>query len=105
MALNQSQRPQFYEGQYLGAADLNSVVEHTRNLQARHGLGAHTWGIAIGLELKEVTQPGTNQLSIYLQPGFAWDGFGRQIVVLEPTPIPATLFESFRHISSDETKG
>src|SRR5260221_396689 len=92
---NQSQRPQFYENEYLGAGDLTAIVEYSRVQQERHALGAHTWGIAMGLQLKEKAQPGgTGQVDMYIQPGYAWDGFGRPIVVLAPYKIPAGLFSS-----------
>lgn len=92
---NQAQRPQFYENEYLGAEDLNAAVEYNRLQQERHALGAHTWGIAMGLQLKEKAQlGGTGQVDTYIQPGYAWDGFGRPIVVLAPYKIPAGLFSS-----------
>ena len=42
--MDQNVRPDFYEGQYLGAEDLDGVVDYDRVQRARHGLGAHTWG-------------------------------------------------------------
>ncbi len=94
MPTNQSQRPRFYENQYLGAEDLSDIVEYDRIQQARHLLGAHSWGIAMGLQLKEKTSPG-GQIEMYIQPGYAWDGFGRPIVVLSPYKLPAEKFKSF----------
>jgi hypothetical protein len=47
--MNQIDRPRFFEGQYLGAADLAACVDYTRIRSARHELGAHVWGIAAGL--------------------------------------------------------
>jgi hypothetical protein len=101
MVSNQSQRPRFFENQYLGAADLTEIVDYERIQQARHILGAHTWGIAIGLQLKSKAAPG-GQLDMYIQPGYAWDGFGRAIVVLTPYKIPPTLFQSFLDDSSPD---
>src|SRR6266566_3006098 len=95
MVINQSQRPQFYQNQYLGAEDLAAIVEYNRIRNAQHDLGAHTWGIAIGLELKE--KPSTtsgDQVDMYISPGYAWDGFGRPIVVLSPYKIPPERFKS-----------
>ena len=51
--------PRFYEGQYLAAADLTAAVDYTRTQRARMLLGAHRWGIALGLDLMEV--PGTER--------------------------------------------
>jgi hypothetical protein len=94
MVAKQAERPQFYEGQYLGAADLTAVVEHALVGRARHDLGAHTWGIAAGLQLQEVEGAG-GQIVLYILPGYAWDAFGRPIVMLAPYTIPAELFKSY----------
>ncbi len=73
---NQNQRPLFFEGQYLGAEDLTAAVAYARTQQARHALGAHTWGIAAGLQLTEKDSPaGGGQVDTYIQPGYAWDGW------------------------------
>ena len=39
MAANHTQRPKFYEEQYLGAADLTAAVDYGRIQQARHRVG------------------------------------------------------------------
>jgi len=89
----QGERPRFYEGQYLGADDLSALVSYLRTAEARHSLGGHTWGIAIGLQLTERTAPGgPKRVEVTLQPGFAWDGFGRPIANGRPTRLPEDLF-------------
>jgi hypothetical protein len=89
----QDQRPNFYEGQFLAAEDLAAIVDYLRGAQARHALGAHTWGIAIGLYLLERPAPGAaDHREIILTPGVAWDGYGRAIVVTRPTRLPEDLF-------------
>jgi hypothetical protein len=89
----QDQRPRYYEGQFLTAADLDAAVAYQRVAQARHTLGAHTWGIAAGLTLRERAAPGAaNRVEVILTPGLAWDGFGRAIVVDRPTRIAEDLF-------------
>ena len=94
----QSQRPRFYEGQYLGAADLTALVAYIRRLAAQHALGAHAWGIAVGLNLVEKPSPaGNNQVDVFITPGYAWDGFGRPIIVLAPYRIPADLFQEITY--------
>ena len=87
-------RPRFYEGQYLAAADLTAAVDYTRTQRARMLLGAHRWGIALGLDLMEVPGPNAS-LDVVIQPGYAWDGFGRPIVVPEPAKLSTALFSSF----------
>jgi hypothetical protein len=95
VSMEQSQRPDFYEGQYLGAADLDLLANFARYQVARHALGAHVWGIAIGLELKERPALGGSGMDVFLQPGLAYDGFGREILVREAIAVPAELFEAF----------
>lgn len=84
-------RPRFFEGQYLGAEDLSAAVDYSRIQMACHALGAHTWGIAIGLQLKETHLPG-GRVDVHILPGYAWDGFGRPIVMLAPHKIQEALF-------------
>ena len=84
------QRPRFYEGQYLEAADLDAAVDYSRAQLARILIGAHRWGIALGLDLHEVPGP-NNTLDVFVQPGYAC----RPVVVLEPYKLPASLFAQF----------
>lgn len=90
MALN-PERPSFFAGEYLDAEDLTAVVDYARTQQARFSLGAHTWGIATGLQLKETALPG-GAVSMYVLPGYAFDGYGRPIVVLSPYQIHEERF-------------
>lgn len=104
----QDLRPRFYEGQYLGAADLSTIVSYLRTAQARHALGAHTWGIAIGLQLTEKPAPGGDKrVEVTLQPGFAWDGFARPIANARPTRLDENLFADipFHPVLDDVTAG
>src|SRR5262245_41082651 len=101
MAVDQDVRPSFFQGQYLGPEDLTAAVDYERIQLARHSLGAHTWGIAIGLQLIEKPSPeGNKQVDVFLQPGYAWDGFGRAIVVLAPYKIPSELFQGIVYDAS-----
>jgi hypothetical protein len=92
MSTKQLMRPQFFEGQYLGAEDLTATLDYARLSDARHALGAHTWGIAAGLALKEVDGPG-GEVLVFIQPGFAWDGYGRPIIMLTPATVPSELLK------------
>ncbi|MCK9621367.1 MAG: tail fiber domain-containing protein [Methylobacter sp.] len=94
MSSSQNQRPRFFQGQYLGAEDLSAAVDYSRIQMARHTLGAHSWGIATGLQIKEKKLAG-DQIEIYVMPGYAWDGFGRPITLLAPYKIPTELFKSY----------
>src|SRR5262249_37749220 len=97
----QDRRPRFYEGQYLSAEDLAAIVEYFRANGSRHALGGHTWGIAMGLPLLERNAPGAaGRKEVVLQPGFAWDGFGRPLVVAQPTRLPESLFAGIPYSSA-----
>jgi hypothetical protein len=104
MAVSQTQRPKFYEEQFLGASDLTAAVDYGRTQLARHSLGGHTWGITIGLQLAETPQPG-GTVSVHLLPGYAWDGYGRPIVVLSPYRIPEEKFGQFKFDPAIDTTG
>lgn len=88
------QRPRFYEGQFLGAADLTAAVDYGRSQLSRVLLGAHRWGIALGLDLVDVTGPNAT-VDVFVNPGFGWDGFGRPLLVTTPTKLDATQFAQF----------
>src|SRR5215471_2660600 len=101
MPVEQDQRPSFYQQQYLGPEDLTSTVEYSRIRLARHSLGAHTWGLAIGIQVIEKPSPaGNNQVDVFLTPGYAWDGFGRPIVLLARYKIPPQLFQNIVYDAS-----
>jgi hypothetical protein len=93
--MDQNERPRFYEGQYLGAGDLSAASLYGRVAQARHALGAHTWGIAIGLDLVERKLP-SGEVQVTVAPGMAWDGYARPVVVLAPALLGADHFRNFQ---------
>jgi hypothetical protein len=80
---DQTVRPLFYDGEYLGADDLQAAVSYGRAGQARHALGAHLFGIAVGFELVERPLTG-DDVEMVLTPGLAWDGYGRALVAPAP---------------------
>src|SRR5262245_46467091 len=93
MATIFAERPRFFEGQYLGADDLQSFLNYVREQDARHLLGAHTWGIVTGMELVSSTSPG-GTLDYFLTPGIAIDGYGRMIVIAATYRLTTELFTS-----------
>ncbi|MFW2438535.1 MAG: hypothetical protein ACN4GR_04105 [Arenicellales bacterium] len=90
MSQKYAERPHFYEGQYLGADDFNKLQQYLNDKQRRHALGMHSWGIVAGLELTE--QVIGSDTVVYLQPGYAVDGYGRSVSVKEPYQMPPDLF-------------
>ena len=114
-------RLHYYERQYLGASDLEDQQSYLRDMRRRHNLGHHTWGIITGLELTEVPVAGDpTAVDVYVQPGMAIDGFGREIIVMAPVKLDSLLFDSFanqqhrevcegrdrtRHVAEDDELG
>jgi hypothetical protein len=93
--MDQSERPRFFEGQYLGADDLSAGLDYGRVQNARHTLAAHTWGIAIGLDLIERALP-AGGVDVTIAPGISWDGYARAVVVLAPAKLSADKFANIQ---------
>src|SRR6266536_433990 len=91
------------EGIWAASAALNHpglppAVHLRQSPQARHVLGAHTWGIAIGLQMVEKPSPArNNQVDVFVTPGYAWDGFGRTLVALAPYKVSPSLFQDIAY--------
>lgn len=82
-------RPLFIDGAILGAGDLTALEQLDRDRDARATRHLHTPGIGAGLELTKQTPPGQSGfVEVTLQPGYAIDGTGRELVV--PTVLPVT---------------
>ncbi|MBK7916053.1 MAG: hypothetical protein IPJ94_07305 [Chloroflexi bacterium] len=88
-------RPNYYQGQFLGAQDFNDELAYHRDMRRRHNLGPHTWGIVVGLELVEKPKESGTGVDLFLQPGMAVDGYGREIIVLHPTQLSPSTFLRF----------
>src|SRR5580692_59734 len=93
------ERLNYYEGEFLGAIDFQDEQEYHRDMRRRHNIGQHTWGIVTGLELAQApngNMDGANtEVDVYLQPGMAVDGFGREIVALSQMQLTASMFQAF----------
>jgi hypothetical protein len=91
-----TERPLFFEGQYLGADDLTAIINYVRANFSRENIGHHSWGIVAGLNL--VAQAITDTaVDYFIQPGVAVDGFGRIVVITSPARITS---EKFLNMSS-----
>ena len=88
-------RPNYYQGQFLGAQDFNDELAYHRDMRRRHNLGPHTWGIVVGLELVEKPKESGTGVDVFLQPGTAVDGYGREIIVLHSTQLSPSDFLRF----------
>lgn len=97
MAGDRIERLHYFQRQFLGATDFEDQQDYHRCMRQRHHLGPHTWGVVTGLRLVEVESEGGSGIDVYVLPGLAVDGFGREILVLEPHRLDAQLFERFRN--------
>jgi hypothetical protein len=96
MATDEILRLHYYERQYLGASDLEDQQTYLRDMRRRHNVAHHVWGIVTGLDLVEVPVAGDpTAVDVFIQPGMAIDGFGREIIVLAPSKLDPALFASF----------
>lgn len=89
------ERLNYYQRQYLGATDFKAEQAYHRDMRRRHNLGQHTWGIVVGLELVEKPKEDSSGVDVYVQPGMAIDGFGREIILTEPFKLSGAQFDAF----------
>jgi hypothetical protein len=103
------ERPVFFEGQILGALDLDATVGYSRDQVARHERYLHTWGIAEGLKLSpkpkqlEISGATYDYQEIWLSAGLAIDGRGREIVVPEDFRLSESDFDQLNVAINDPT--
>jgi hypothetical protein len=94
--LTDIERLNYYEGEFLGAVDFQAEQEYHRDMRRRHNLGQHTWGIVTGLQLAQAPNGymdgSLTEVDVFLQPGMAVDGFGREIVVLNQYQLTTAMF-------------
>lgn len=90
-------RPSFAEGQILAAADLAQLSAYPRGREERHNRFVHRWGIVTGLELQ--TEPtkdssGNDFVRVFVSPGLAVDGEGRELLVVERLELDPDAFRN-----------
>lgn len=77
----QSERPRFFDGRLLTAADLQSEQDYFRGKLRLHNRFAHGWGIVSGLDVSQ------DQGTVLIAPGLALDCAGNELVLPEPERI------------------
>jgi hypothetical protein len=92
------ERASFFEGQILGAADLQATVDHALGQMARHERYLHLWGIASGLTLDKQDRSTAGStpvpyVEVTIKSGVAMDGTGREVVVPDDTPLGEAEFD------------
>ena len=86
------ERPVYFEGQILAAADLTAAVDYGGAMAARRDRYLHDWGIAEGLEMTTKADPTGEYVTVTLGAGIAIDGTGQQIVVPQAVPLDTNAF-------------
>ena len=87
------ERNRFFDGQRLFASDLQAVEEFNREMRWLHNKSLHQPGIGSGFAISG--KKGDREAVI--QPGYAIDGEGREIVLVEPhiEPVPPVADDGF----------
>ena len=94
------ERPQYTQGQTLGAADFRAEQLYHRNASRRHLLGPHTWGIVVGMELVEAPNPiDATVVDVIVRPGLASDGYGRELMVDAALRLDPGAFSAFSDLA------
>lgn len=93
MLSDDTKRPNYRDGQYLGPADFVAEQRYHSDLRRRLALGQHTWGIFDGLELEERPREASpDRVDLFVTPGLAIDGFGRELIAYAPQKLDVGLF-------------
>ena len=82
-------RLNYYNGQYLGFKDFRAEQKYHTEMRRRHNIAHHAWGIVTGLRLRRKEK-------IYIMPGMAIDGYGREIIVLSPALLDTRIIVKMR---------
>ena len=89
-------RDLFSEGLILSAAQLQGLSEQPRARSERHNNTVHRWGIAKGLTLRSALAEdtfGNAYVRVFLEPGLAIDGHGREVLLTDEVELNAARFQ------------
>ncbi len=74
-------RVRYFSNQFLRTPDFTDEQRYHLDMRRRHNIGHHTFGIVAGLELQL-----QDDLPV-VEPGMAVDGYGRELVLAQRTPL------------------
>ena len=77
------ERPAFFDGQRLTAADLSEASGYSALLRQLHNRALHGWGVVVGLAVTGAR----GARSVQVSPGLALDCTGRELPLPAPTEI------------------
>jgi hypothetical protein len=82
------QRTRYWQGQTLRSGDFRSQLQTEAQLRWWHNRALHhAYGVAVGLETSKSPQKG-NITAIHVDPGVAYDCFGRALILQSEREIP-----------------
>ncbi|GCE44098.1 hypothetical protein Rhow_008396 [Rhodococcus wratislaviensis] len=83
MASDDTARVRYFPGQFLRTPDFTDEQQYHLAMRRRHNIGHHTMGIVTGLAI--ALQDGRP----VVEPGMAVDGYGRELLLVQRTPLDA----------------
>jgi hypothetical protein len=89
-------RVNYFSHQILRTQDFEDEQAYHLQARRRHNISHHVWGIVTGLELTQ-----DKDKTIIVTPGFAVDGFGRELMLAGSRSVPATAFDEKQADSLD----
>jgi len=84
--LVQLRRPSWRAGALVTADDLRAEQAYALERQWQHNRMLHGYGIVVGLEV--LIEGDETNPEVVVAPGYALDGWGREIVLREPARVP-----------------
>ncbi len=84
--LVQLARPSYFDGQLLTADDFRAEQNFVREKFWLHNRMLHGYGIVAGLDVA-VQENENGEVNAVIAPGYALDGYGRELIVPEALPI------------------
>ncbi len=88
MSENGTTRVQYFDHQFLRRQDFSDEQAYHLAMRRRHNISHHNWGIVTGLSLI------AEEENVFVQPGMAIDGYGRELILQERRSLPLSLFDA-----------
>jgi hypothetical protein len=84
---SQIARVHYFDRQFLRTRDFDDEQRYHIDLRRRHNIGHHRWGIVHGLDIVD-----DGEGRIFVEPGFAVDGYGREQILATARQLDLTRF-------------
>jgi hypothetical protein len=86
MSSNGVSRVHYFDRQFLRVQDFVDEQSYEVAMRRRHNIAEHCWGIVSGLQVD------VENGDLFVQPGMAIDGFGRELILAQKEPILTSAF-------------